>query len=169
MSNELFSLIFWVPSRIYPPPLKKRQLMGWKPTLGAPPIASFTPRSELFHVRRWEPDLWGHDSDGMVHVCSCTEGEDCEAPEGSLYKVIEEEWQLYSTQPALETWSGDGLVLVWNGEVCKVGVEHAKCFLDEQIRPNRWSEPCGVLEIAKRLKDLFPEGVIVINGKAIGD
>jgi hypothetical protein len=165
--EELHSLVFWVPTRIYPPPLNKRLLLGWKPTLGAPPVARFTPREELFHLWEWEPDPWGDDPDLMVESCSCPLGQDCEAPRGSLYRVIEEEWTLYSGRPVLETGASDGLVLVWEGEVCRVGVEHARWFLKEQIRPNQWSDPSGVLEIADRLRDFFPEGKIVVNGQVL--
>ncbi len=175
--KDLKSLIFWCPEKRFPPSLHKRELLGWKPTLGAPPVARFAPRKELRHQKTWtwvpspngkEDPYGGYEEPGHYrNVCSCEAEECCEEKEGTLCEVEEARWSLQEGWSPLETYSADGLLLVWEGKVCRTGVEHALWWLAKQIHPAEWAEPTGVLEIAQRLRELIPTGKIVLNGEAL--
>jgi hypothetical protein len=56
---------------------------------------------------------------------------------------------------------------VWEGKVCRTGVEHALWWLAKQVYPNEWAEPSGILDVAQRLQELIPTGKIVTNGNAV--
>lgn len=166
MSNEIKSLIFWIPENRFPPSLNKKLLLGWKPTLGSPPVAMFYPKVEIFHKWSLIPNDSTSDED-FLWACECPLGELCEAPKDSLYKRTEERWELPSDHPALGTSSASGLVLVWEGKIIRPAIDHAEWFLNNQIKPNEWTSPSGVLEIASRLKAFLPKGMIVVNGKVV--